>query len=135
MLAVFKKYSHPDKPKHKMYTQQLGRFGQKIFVDLVGPFTPCEYQGEQMKHFVTILDGYSRYMVCQPVPDLTSEKVGGAILQNWVFRFGLPESIHSDNGTCFVAKVWLDCLKHLGISATQTPPSFYSSWTHDSALT
>ena len=120
--GCLKKYSHPDKPKHKMYTQQLGRFGQKIFVDLVGPFTPCEYQGEQIKHIVTILDGYSRYMVCQPVPDLTSEKVGGAILQNWVFRFGLPESIHSDNGTCFVAKVWLDCLKHLGISATQTPP-------------
>ena len=121
-VSCLKKYSHPDKPKHQMYTQQLGRFGEKIFVDCVGPFTACEYQGQQMKHIVTILDGYSRYLVCVPVADLTSESVGKAILENWVFRFGLPENLHSDNGTCFVAKAWLDCLAQLGISATQTPP-------------
>ena len=120
--SCLKKYIHADKLKHQMYTQQLGRFGAKIYVDCVGPFTACEYQGQQMKHIVTMLDGYSRYLVCQPVPDLTSESVGKVILENWVFRFGLPENIHSDNGTCFVAKAWLDCLEQLGISATQTPP-------------
>ena len=35
-----------------------------------------------MKYIVSMLDGYSRYMVCQPVPDLTSQRVGRAILQS-----------------------------------------------------
>ena len=117
-----RKLTQVDKIQHEMYTYPLGRFNQKLYVDLVGPFNAATYQGTTMFHLVTMLDGYTRYLVCQPVPSQTAEVVGKAILESWFFRFGIPENIHSDNGRNFISEVWKECLDQLGVEQSLTPP-------------
>lgn len=58
------------------------------------------------KHMVTMIDRFSRYAVAVPVKNKTSPTVIKAILNNWIYKFGVPEHILSDNGPEFIAKAF-----------------------------
>ena len=111
-----------DKVNHPMETKVVGRIGGILYVDCVGPFIKQEYEGQEMEHIVTILDGYSRYMVGGAVPNTSTEAIADIVLKKWIYRFGVPEGIHSDQGRGFTSSLWNKIMKRLGINATVTPP-------------
>ena len=110
-----------DKIKHKMYTQELGYFNQVIFSDFVGPLHTVSYNGQRVKHVLTLMDGYTRYMVCVPVPDLETKTLAQAIIRNWILHYGIPQQIHSDNGSSYTSKLFQDIMEGLGIKHSKTP--------------
>ena len=99
----------------------LGYPFQRVYLDTVGPLTPCRYKGIVCKHILTIQDGFTRYLVAIPVPDLESK----TLLTNMIDRFflvhGLPETIHTDNGSSLMSHLFQDTCKQMGILMTQTP--------------
>ena len=111
-----------DKINHPMETKLLGRFGGMLFIDTVGPLTNQMYEGKEMAHIVTILDGYSRYMAAGPSPSTSTVDMAEVILKKWIYRFGVPERIHTDQGRGFTSDLWNRILNQLGISPTLTPP-------------
>ena len=113
--AAFKK-NHP--PYHRI----LQRFGEMVFVDIVGPLGNCIYRGERCSYVATMLDGFTRYLEAVPIPNQEAKTVAKAFLDHWVSKHGVPSSIHSDNGRQYTSKLWSEMVRLLGIQHTFTPP-------------
>jgi transposase InsO family protein len=58
------------------------------------------------KHLLTMIDRFSRFVAVVPLKNSRSATVIAAILKHWIYRFGVPEFILSDNGPQFTAKVF-----------------------------
>ena len=86
-----------------------------------------------MKVVLTILDGFTRYLTAIPIPDLVSTTLLNNFIEGFCLKFGLPEVIHSDNGSSLLSRQSQDSLHQLGINTTQTPvysPEVTRRWVH-----
>merc|ERR1712015_204722 len=111
------------KPTHRMYKQMVGSFNQYLFVDTVGLFTPaCMHHNKKCSDFITIQDGYTRFLVAAPVKDLTAMTLAQAIIENWIHVFSVPQRIHSDNGPAFTSSLMNEIMRQYHIKRTFTPP-------------
>ena len=91
---------------------------QKLSIDYVGPMKMpnCPFQ-----YILTVRDTFTKWLEAFPCTNPTA-KIALDKLTSQVFpRFGLPESLHSDNGTHFTARVFSDVASALGIKHTLTP--------------
>jgi hypothetical protein len=107
---------------HKMHRESLSYFSQRVYADTVGPLTPAMFQGKICRHFVTIQDGFTRYLVAVPVENIETSTVAEAVLERWIQVYGCPEVIHTDNGPNFTSKLFQEIMKRLHILNTRTPP-------------
>ena len=104
------------------HREKLSYFGQRVYIDTVGRLTPHLYHGRSCQHILTIQDGYTRWLEAIPIENVESQTVLEALFDNWVCRFGVMETLHSDNGTAFTARVFADLMAKLGVVHTFTPP-------------
>ena len=81
----------------------------------------CIAQGKIVKHILTVLDGFTRYIVAIPIPDLESSTSLNAFVEGFCLKFGIPEVVHSDNGTSLLSKQFQDSLMQMSVQTTQTP--------------
>ena len=112
-----------DKPtQHVKHQEITSYFNRKVYIDTVGPFHPASrYNGRSCVHFVSILDGFTRYLVTVPIPNLDTKVIAQAILDCWVFPFGIPFQIHTDQGTSFTSELFSELMSLLGVVKTTTP--------------
>ena len=120
-VPCIKKRTKPGKARHDLYRERLAYFGQRVFTDTVGPLTARRYQGKTVRHFVSIQDGFTRYLKLCPIPDLEAATVARAIVETWIYQHGCPEYIHSDRGTAYTANLFQEVMSALGIHKTVTP--------------
>ena len=85
----------------------------RLHVDFAGPF--------QGKYFLVSIDAHSKWIeaVCTST---TSSSAVIEELRTLFAKFGLPESIVSDNGSCFVSEEFKSFLKRNGIKHTTSEP-------------
>ena len=104
--------------RHTLVSVVDGYPFQRISIDYVGPLPPSR----GFKYIFTVRDSFSKWMEAFPTPAATA-KHAIAKLTNEVFRrFGIPEEIHSDQGSHFTADIFKDVTKRLGCRHTLTPP-------------
>ena len=77
------------------------RFGD-IHVDLVGPFPPSE----GCTYLFTITDRFTRWPEAVPIQNAEATTCARALLRTWIARFGVPDSITSDQGPQFTSGLW-----------------------------
>ncbi|HAW51789.1 MAG TPA: hypothetical protein DCX54_05580, partial [Flavobacteriales bacterium] len=106
---------------HVMHREILSYFGQRIYSDIVGPLTGSLHNGKTCRYFLTIQDGFTRYLMAIPIPDMTTETVAKAIIENWILIFGCFEVLHTDRGTQFTSHLFHEIMKGLGVTKTVTP--------------
>ena len=70
---------------------------------------------------MTILDGFTQYLTAFPIPDLEAKTLLKAFMKGFVVDHGLPEVVHTDNGSSIVGKLFQDSLNQMGIQTTRTP--------------
>ena len=104
-----------------MHRELLSYPMQRVYIDTVGPLTPSRINGKTMKHIFTCLDGFTRYLVAIPIPDLEASTLLNAFVEGFCLKFGMPKVVHSDNGTSIMSHTFQDSLNQLGIQTTQTP--------------
>ena len=92
-----------------------------MYLDTVGPLTPCKYQGLTCKHILPILDGFSSYFVAIPLPDLEAKTILEALVNKFILVHGVPECIHTDNGSSLMSHLFQESCKQMNIKMTQTP--------------
>jgi transposase InsO family protein len=73
-----------------------------VHMDLVGPL-PTTASGN--RYLLTCMDRFSHYVCVTPLPDMEAHTVAIAFLDNWIYRFGVPEKVLTDNGKQFVSRV------------------------------
>ena len=69
-----------------------------------------------------MVDFFSKWAEAEPLPDQTASSVADAIVRAWVTRFGVPDCIHSDQGSNFESNLVHDLCNKLGIIKTRTTP-------------
>ena len=95
-------------------------------VDIVGPLPPSRGH----KYLLTIIDRTSRWVEALPLTEATAEQCCNAFIHGWAQRFGLPTQLRSDNGNTFVATLWRNVHKAMGIEVACTPPYHPASLGH-----
>jgi transposase InsO family protein len=91
---------------------------QRISIDHVGPL-PESRQGN--KYILTVKDTFSKWLEAFPVASTDAESTIKKLEKDIFCRFGVPEQIHSDNGTAFTSKKFAEMAKELSIKLTTTP--------------
>lgn len=71
---------------------------------------------------VVVGDYFTKWMEAIPVPNQEAKTVADALIVHFISKFGLPGSLHSDQGRNFESKLFADVCKILGISKTRTTP-------------
>ena len=91
------------------------RFGD-IHVDLVGPFPPSE----GCTYLFTIIDRFTRWPEAVPIQNAEATICARALLRTWIARFGVQDSITSDQGPQFTSGLWRELHNVLGCSNKHT---------------
>ena len=115
------KKTTPDKQAHKLHRELLSYFGQKVYSDIVCGLPPATFENKLCRYLLTIQDGFTRYLVAIPIPDMESKTIATAIIQHWIYRYGVFETLHTDRGANFTSKLFTEVMKGLGITKTVTP--------------
>ena len=90
----------------------VGEPFEQICMDLVGSL-PMTHSG--FRYILTIMDRFSKFVVAVPLKRITVPVVAQAIMDRWIYMFGPPKEILSDNGTQFRNKVLGRLSKSLNI--------------------
>ena len=92
---------------------------ERIYLDIVGPL-PLSSQGH--RYILVAIDGFTRWAQAFPLRSMTAEEVASVFVVGWVSLFGVPHSVHTDQGTQFTSTVFREMCRLLGIRKTQTTP-------------
>ena len=98
--------------------QQNGYPLQSVYVDLVGPFKPTKAGHE---YILSIEDGFSRFIMLQPLKSKRSAEVVRTLIDKYISVFGCPVRIHSDQGKEFTSALMEGVCKEMGVKKTLTP--------------
>ena len=88
-------------------------------MDLNGPL-PTSVAGN--KHVLVVIDYFTKWAELFALPDATAETVAERLLEDVISRFGMPEYLHTDQGSQFESAVFQQLCTLLGIEKTRTTP-------------
>ena len=91
---------------------------QKWSIDFVGPL-PQSDLGHS--YILTAKDCFTRWVEAFPTANMTAATVARTLEKELFARYGIPEQIHSDQGTQFTSELMREVYKELGIRGTTTP--------------
>ncbi|XP_043258559.1 protein NYNRIN-like [Colletes gigas] len=86
--------------------------------ELIGPLPPSEGN----IYCLTCIDRFTCWMEVVPLQIITAETVGKAFYENWVSRFGVPDSIITDQGRQFEARLFRSLMAMCGAKVLHTTP-------------
>lgn len=92
---------------------------EKIYLDLVGPLNQ---DNDDNRYILTIQCELSKFVEGYPIKNKEAETVAKSFVNNFILRYGIPNEIATDCGSEFLAKVFKESAKILGIvQLTSTP--------------
>ena len=92
---------------------------ERVHLDILGPFN---VSSRGSKYVLGMIDQFTKWLECVPLPDQSAEKIATAAIDEFFCRFGMPLTIHTDQGSNFVGNVFQAVCNLLEIRKTQTTP-------------
>ena len=74
-------------------------------------------------YVLTVEDGFKRHSCAYPINNKEAATISRVLVDNYFMTFGLPSSIHSDNGKEFVNRIIEQLMDRLQI-IKRTPPVY-----------
>jgi transposase InsO family protein len=91
-----------------------------VHVDILGGRSSLPTTNNGYKYILNIIDHFTRYCVAVPLSDQKAETVADAFVTHWVWRFGVPMRVHSDQGTNFESTLFAEMCQRLHIAKSRT---------------
>ena len=88
----------------------------------MGPLIDREWQGTKVNYILTIMDGFTKWAEAIPMGDTSAQTVATAVIEQWVSHYGIPDSIHTDQGAQFTSELYREVMRLLNVETTVTPP-------------
>ena len=104
-------------PQAPLETIQANYPFEKISWDIMGPL-PVSNSGN--KYVLVVTDLFTKWVEAFPLKETSSATLSNVMVDEIVCRFGVPTSIHSDQGANFCSEVINTMCKLLGIERSQT---------------
>lgn len=92
-----------------------GRF-RHLHMDIVGPLPPSD----GFYYILTIIDRFSRWPEAYPLKDMSARTIAQTYVREYVSRFGVAESITTDQGRQFESKIMEELFNLLGSKRIRT---------------
>ena len=92
---------------------------EKIAIDVLGPLPMSERRN---KFVIIIGNHFTQWVEPYPDQDHKAEAVARMIVENFISRFGILGTIHTDQGRDFESKLFQDMCRLLEIEKTRTTP-------------
>ena len=89
-----------------------------VSMDFWGPTAQPSANGN--KYVLIITDYYTRYVVAIPVPNNTAITTAQCFVRDFVFKFGIPRRLITDQGVHFVNQLMKNITSILGTNHSQT---------------
>jgi hypothetical protein len=89
---------------------------QTIYMD----YWSCNYPGQGQQTVLTMIDQFTKWAECIPIPNRLDTTVTSAFLKSWICRFGVPRAIITDNDKTFIGSLFQGIATRLGIRALRT---------------
>ncbi|KAL0246349.1 hypothetical protein GEMRC1_007561 [Eukaryota sp. GEM-RC1] len=96
----------------------------KINVDTIGPLSP---DADGNRFILVFVDFFTRFTILVPIIDLNAKEAAYALVFNVCGIFGIPYSIHSDNGPEFANATFNAVCQLLAIENSTSIPHFSQS--------
>ena len=109
------------KRKAGMVRYHAGSPMERVHIDILGPFN---ISSRGNKYILCMVDQFTKWLESVPLPDQSAEKVAMAAIDNFFCTFGMPLTIHTDQGANFVGNVFKTVCDLLEIRKTQTTPYY-----------
>lgn len=98
-------------------TSTASRPFEKVFLDIVGPL-PVSYNGN--RNILTFQDDLTKYSEAFPIPNAEASTIAKEYVTKIICKFGVTESLLTDQGTNFMSKVFTEVCKSLKIHKLHT---------------
>ena len=72
-----------------------------LFID----FMTVDKASDGRESILVMSDAYTKYTKAIPTRDQTALTVAKVIMNEWIFNFGVPDRIHSDQGRNFMSSL------------------------------
>ena len=106
-------------PKAPLENYQAGHPGDRIHMDLLGPF--CE-SASGKRYVLMVIDQFTRWLEIIPLVTQDAQSVTQAFFEQYVVRFGVPVMIHTDQGRNFEGDLFQAFCALLEVVKTRTTP-------------
>jgi hypothetical protein len=110
--------SPPKGTKAPMESIPVGRRFQRLHIDIIGPINPPSRRG--YRYILVVQDAFSKWPEAWPLRNQKANTCARVLVSEYITRFGVPEDIHSDQGTNFESKLFKEMCSLLGIRKTRT---------------
>ena len=115
-LCARRKPPNP-RTRAQMKVVEVGEPLQRVAIDVLGPL-PETYRGN--KYIVVLADYFTRWTEAFPVPNQEAATVASVVAEHFIARFGVPQMIHTDQGSNFESALFRELCNLLGIEKTRT---------------
>ena len=92
---------------------------QLLCIDIAGPFNATRNRN---RYILSLVDHFSKYCVLVPMKSVDAQSIARSIFKQWLTKYGMPESILSDNGKYFTSEVFQKLCQICWISRRFSPP-------------
>ena len=105
--------------KAPMHIVGAGRPMERIAADILGEL-PVTERGN--RYILVVSDYFTKWTENFPIPTIEAETVANTIVKEVITRFGVPSTIHSDQGRQFESQLFAEMCKMLHIKKTRITP-------------
>ena len=105
------------KPKAPLKLYSVGVPMERLAIDVTGPL-PTSNNGN--KYIVVIADYFTKWTQAFAIKDQEASTIAKVLVDEVITLFGVPKQLHSDKGSNFESRLFVETSKLLGIDKTRT---------------
>lgn len=109
----------PASARAPLQLMEVTRPFQHVGMDILGPLPETE-RGN--RYILVIGDYFTKWKEAFPMKDMEALTIARLLVNEVICRFGVPDSIHADQGRNFESAVLKEICQLLGIRKTRTTP-------------
>ena len=87
-------------------------------MDMIGQVNPPTSKGH--KWILVATDYFTKWVEAVPMKNVTAKDVVNFVKEHIIYRFGIPQTITTDQGTVFLAEEFKNFAKEMGITLLQS---------------